>query len=115
MINELKYRKYMEEFKRSFPNSNITDKSYKVTLVRHIMMYFLYLEKRKKNSITYDEIAGRFSCKKSNVCLAIKQIKHYNTLNNYKQMGVNKNLFRYFYFRYKKIYNNNNNNNHSIN
>ncbi len=104
MKNEAKYHKYIEVFKKSFPNKEITDKSYNVTLVRYILMYFLYLEKRTNKSIKYDDIAKIFGCDSSSVCVAVKKVKQYNSIEKIKLLGNKKELFRYFYTKFNRIF-----------
>lgn len=108
MNNDTKYWRYINEFKRSFPNREITDKNYKVSIIRHILMYYLYLEKKKNKSIKHKDIAKIFCCKSSTVCKAIKQVKEYNSLKNINKLGKEKELFKYFYVKFNRIYNNKN-------
>lgn len=94
----------MEVFKRSFPDKDIMDKSYHITMVRHILMYFLYLEKRRNRSLKYDDIAKIFGCDSSSVCKAVKQVKQYNSIQNFNRLGKEKKLFQFFHAKFNRIF-----------
>lgn len=106
MINEYKYKQYLSLFKDSFPKNDIKDKVYDVTLVRHLMMYFLYLDKYSEFKTNYNDIAKKFNCGKATVCIAINNIKQYRSIKNVKSLNKYKTLYKYFFVQYNRIHKN---------
>lgn len=96
---------YIKVFEQVYPEKKITDKSYNVTLCRHIIFFFLYLENIKKSSgakITYQMIANYFNCKRNTIWKGRKQIIYYRKHN--KLLGKQKVLFFFFFNKCAKIY-----------
>lgn len=108
MIDKRKYRKYISLFKKIYPEESICNRKHHITIIRSLIMYFLYKDKSRKNKVKLTEIGELFQVGHSTVSKAIKMIKIYiqdekmlePTLRN------NKNKFTYFYYQYYKIYKN---------
>lgn len=114
MVEDDKYLQMMQIFKEHYPEVDITKKSYDVTLVRDLMMYFLYKQNEtseKKNRVTYSDIASLFDLSDhSAVIKSNKKIAQYINDITYLYSGENKlaNTFKFFYYKFYKVCNNSN-------
>lgn len=104
--------KYIKKFNILNPNKNILDKSYNITIIRSLIMYFLYLEKKQKNNKDFKtvEIASALGVKNhTTVVRAINKIELY--LSNEKYIKCNNSTFqknfRLHFFIFQKLFNSN--------
>lgn len=94
--------KFIKEYKKNFPNGNIKNKDFKTTIIRNIMIYFLY-KSYKEKAINRQDIIDNFDIKhKTNIYNKVNHIQNYidqpKTLTKYKL------LFSHYYYKFKKIY-----------
>ena len=101
---------YVEKFNKHNPNKNILDKSYNVTIIRSLIMYFLFLEKKENNKRDFNttNIANYFGLKThSTVLKAIDKVELY--LNNEKYINSNSQNFqkdfKFYYYLFQRTYN----------
>lgn len=93
---------FIQEYKNIFPNGDINDKDYKTTIIRNIIIYFLF-KSYKKKKIKRQEILFNFTIKhKSNIYNKVNTINCY--IDNPKILSNQKPLFTHFYYKFKKIY-----------
>lgn len=94
--------KFLTEYKNLFPHGNINSKDYKTTIVRNIMIYFLY-KSYKNKYIKREDIINSFEIKhKTNIYNKVNYIKNY--INAPQTLSKEKLLFSHFYYKFKKIY-----------
>ncbi len=101
---------YISLFKEIYPDKDIKDKSYSVTIIRWLIMYFLYQEKRinQNRDINVTYISIFFELKShTTVTKAINMVDSYlenkklleNSDNEYKRK------FFLFFYRFQMIFN----------
>lgn len=71
--------KYVEIFNLHYPDKQITEKSYDITLIRVIIMYFLYQEKKinKIKVANFETIASFFEVRHTTVVRAVVKVNSY--------------------------------------
>lgn len=95
-------KEFLREYKNIFPNGDINNKDYTTTMLRNIMIYFLY-KSYKNKSIKRQDILDHFTIKhKTNIYNKINNIKEY--IDNPKILSNQRKLFIHFYYKFKKIY-----------
>lgn len=93
---------FKKEYKKNFPHGDINNKDYKTTMIRNIMIYFLF-KAYKEKSINREDIINSFEIKhKTNIYNKVNYIQNY--INEPKRLSKEKKLFCHFYFKFKKIY-----------
>ncbi len=103
---------YIALFNQLYPNKDIKDKSYSVTIIRWLIMYFIYQEKKINNNkninVTY--ISNYFGCKShTTVTKAIAMIDNYLANKKLLESLGNeeyKRKFCLFFYRFQIIFNN---------
>lgn len=111
MVNIEKYNRYMNVF-HSFYDCSIHEKKYDITLVRSLMIYFLYKEKSsaKNMKVTFPEIATVFGMERSSTIKANQRILAY--IENEQYLKTNsqayQRTFRIFFYLFNKIFTQNN-------
>lgn len=101
-----KYKKYLELYHR-FYSIDITDKNYDTTLIRWLIIFFLYRENEIGNKFTMQEIAQIFDLKhKTTITHSNNKIKEFIAFPNRIKRVVSgsKTRFFYFYYMYNKIF-----------
>lgn len=102
-----KYNRYRQEFENLFPYVDIMNKDYKTTLIRNLIMYFLYQEKNKRgnyNKLTLDQLAKLFELKShSAVIYGIKKIEMF--IQKPRYLTKDKETFFFLYYKYNQIFN----------
>lgn len=105
-----KKEKYVEIFNLHFPDKKITEKNYDVTIVRWLVMYFLYQEKKinKIKIANHETIATLFDLKThSTVVKAIDKVESYLSNEKYlnrPDLEAYKDNFMLFYYRFQQIF-----------
>lgn len=100
-----KYNSYLREFKFIYPNQDILSKNYEVTLIRDLIMFFLYQEKKQNSLKTFNltVISKLFNHNShTGVKYAIDKVKGY--IDNPKTLTTsNKTKFFYLFYKYNRI------------
>lgn len=101
------YNKYLDEFYKLYPEEDIYCLKYDVTLIRNLIMYFLYQEKIKKRDKTLNlTILSKLFKKNSHtgVKYSIDTIQGY--LKNPKTLNTtHKTKLFYLFYKYNRIIN----------
>lgn len=101
---------YISLFNEFYPDKNITDKCYDVTIIRWLIMYFLYQEKKinKNKNVNVLNISIYFNQKShTTVTKAISKIDLYLEDRRLLESDVNKdykNKFFLFFYKFQKIF-----------
>lgn len=101
-----KYEKYLALY-HQFYDFKITNKNYETTLIRWLIIFFLYRENEFGNKITMKELANLFLLKnETTISHSNKKIRLYvkNPDKIHFLVGKNKTIFFYFYYRCNKIF-----------
>ncbi|PWN60037.1 hypothetical protein [Chryseobacterium oncorhynchi] len=104
--------KYVEIFKLHYPDNQITEKSYDITLIRVLIMYFLYQEKKvnKIKGANFETIASFFEVRHTTVVRAVEKVNSYiQTLEDERfksKIGTVKHLkdFNLYYYIFQNIF-----------
>ncbi len=93
---------YILTFKKISPSGDIFSKDYNTTIIRNIMIYFLYKHYKKKQ-ISRKEIQDYFSIKHINSLYS--KINHVEqNIENRQFLFNKKRVFEHFYFVFLKNY-----------
>ena len=101
-------KRYLEIFEKVFQNNkNILSKNYNITIVRSIIIYFVYRENEfYDEKLTYQDIAEELGMERSAVTKAYHRIEtifnDLKILNSYNEKE--KQLFNIFYYIFKINY-----------
>ena len=100
-MNKL-YNEYHKAYKKIYPNGNINSKDYTNTLIRNIIIYFLYKHYKHK-IIKRSHLTLKFNIKHVNsVYQKIVEIERYK--KNTNELMNKKDIFIYFYYIFYKVY-----------
>ncbi|MBE7653880.1 hypothetical protein [Tenacibaculum finnmarkense] len=104
---KIKYNKYLNEFSKLYPEENIYSLQYDITLIRDLIMYFLYQEKIKKKDKTFNlTVLSKLFKQNSHtgVKYGIDKIEGY--LKNPKTLNTkHKTKIFYLFYKYNRIIN----------
>lgn len=102
---EILHENFLAEFKNKFPDDDINSKDYTITLIRNLMLYFYY-KAYKSKIITREDILSMFST--SDISLVYKNYKNIKSyIRNPKLQQNKKDIFKFFYYQFFKIYQDN--------
>lgn len=103
------YDAYLDVFENLFGHREIFSKDYNTTIVRNILIYFLYKHYKNKQ-IQREDIQSLFKIKHINsIHNKIKNVSE--NIDNPNFLLKKKEIFRHFFFIFQKVYANLNNNN----
>lgn len=111
---EYKLTRYMKIFVKNYPNRNIKEKNYDVTILRNLIFYFLNQEKDNGIRITYAIISEYFDSCPCTVRKGIDKVKLYVFNPIYAKTVCNSNYLKFFMLFRKEFVRTNFKNNNII-